>query len=49
MEAQGDSLTEAVPVSQSTASSLEKSRRPFWDAEQLRLAILPRKRRGSTH
>jgi two-component sensor histidine kinase len=39
MEPQGDSLVEAVPVSQNTASSGEKSGRPVWDAEQLRLAI----------
>lgn len=39
MDAQGDSLAEAVPVLNGPARSPETSGRPVWDAEQLRLAI----------
>src|ERR1700712_5699834 len=39
MEAQGDSLAEAVPVPKIFESSREKSSLPVWDAGQLRLAI----------
>jgi PAS domain-containing protein len=39
MEAQGDSLAEAVPLRKISAGLLEKSSLPVWDAGQLRLAI----------
>ena len=39
MEAQGDSLVDAVPVPKISERRLEKSGMPVWDAEQLRLAI----------
>jgi PAS domain-containing protein len=39
MEAQGDSLFEAVPVPKIPARPPGKSGMPVWDAEQLRLAI----------
>ena len=39
MEAQGDSLAEAVPVPKVSARPVQKSGMPVWDAEQLRLAI----------
>jgi two-component sensor histidine kinase len=39
MDAQGDSLAEAVPDLNGPARSPETSGRPVWDAEQLRLAI----------
>jgi HWE histidine kinase/PAS fold len=39
MEARGNGLAEAVPVSNDSASRPDRSDRPVWDAEQLRLAI----------
>ena len=39
MDAQGDSLVEAVPVPKISAMPPAKSGLPVWDAEQLRLAI----------
>jgi PAS domain-containing protein len=39
MEARGDGLAEAVPVSNDSASCPDRSDPPVWDAEQLRLAI----------
>lgn len=39
MEAQGDSLAKAVPVSRTSARRPKKADMPVWDAEQLRLAI----------
>jgi hypothetical protein len=39
MEAQGDNLAEEVPVSRDSASPVQKSGMPLWDADKLRLAI----------
>jgi two-component sensor histidine kinase len=39
MEARGNGVAEAVPVSNNSASRRDRSDRPVWDAEQLRLAI----------
>src|ERR1700733_2968963 len=39
MEARGNGVAEAVPVSNNSASRRDRSDRPLWDAEHLRLAI----------